>query len=202
MDIHARHATLMIVMGNASINLKAIVAASIAFVMFSVATHAQEADLNDESELLEALVLADPTEAKRLERQLQALWSKSGSASADLLLKRGREAMDAEDYRAAIEHFTALTDHAPEFAEGWHMRASAFYNAELFGPAIADLERTLTLNPNNYTAMLGLGHVLEQINQPELAYDAYVRAQSIHPHHEDVSKAVSRLATQVQGKSI
>ena len=189
-------------MGNASINLKAIVAAPVAFVMISVATQAQEADLNDESELLEALVQADPAEARRLERQLQALWSKSGSASADLLLKRGREAMDAEDYRAAIEHFTALTDHAPEFAEGWHMRASAFYNANLFGPAIADLERALTLNPNNYTAMLGLGAILEQINQPELAYDAYVRAQSIHPQHEDVSKAVSRLAPYVQGKSI
>jgi len=35
----------------------------------------------------------------------------------DLLLQRGQEAMDNEDYEAAIEHFTALTDHAPDFAE-------------------------------------------------------------------------------------
>lgn len=189
-------------MSIASTNLKAIVAATITFVMISVAAQAQEADFNDESELLEALVQSDPAQAQHLSRQLLALWSKSGSASADLLLKRGRDALEAEDYSAAIDHLTALTDHAPEFAEGWHLRASAYFNADLYGPAIADLERSLALNPHNYIAMLGLGRILEQLNQPELAYDAYVRAQSIHPHHDEVTKAVLRLAPQVQGKSI
>ena len=36
----------------------------------------------------------------------------------DLLLGRGNEALEAEDYPTAIEHFSALIDHAPDFAEG------------------------------------------------------------------------------------
>ena len=55
--------------------------------------------------------LADPDnpEWQRAQADILREWSKSGSASMDLLLKRGREAMEAGDLTAAIEHLTALT---------------------------------------------------------------------------------------------
>ena len=59
--------------------------------------------------------------------------------------------------RAAIEHLTALTDHAPDFAEGWHARATAYFRAVLLGPAMDDLQRALVLNPDNFDAVFGLG---------------------------------------------
>lgn len=161
-----------------------------------------QADLTDEAALLDALAHADPVAAKRYERQLQALWSKSGSPAADLLLKRGREALEVKDTKTAIEHLTALTDHAPEFAEGWHARASAYFAADLMGPAIADIEHTLALNPNNYGAIFGLGTILEAFGDKKRAYEAYLRAQSIHPHHEDISAAVERLRAEIQGKAL
>jgi Tfp pilus assembly protein PilF len=187
-------------------NLKHTVAAIAAIVMFSLPlpsqTLAQEADLNDESALLQALSQSEPAEAKRLDRQLQALWRKSGSATMDLLLKRGREALEAGDTRAAIEHLTALIDHAPEFAEGWHTRATAYFASGLFGPALADLERALQLNPNNYNAIMGLAAIFETFERPEQAYAAYLQAQSIHPHHEAVGKALTRLKPQIEGKAL
>ncbi len=189
-------------MGIAGFNLKPIVAAAAVLVMFSGIGAAQEADLTDESALLEKLGEADPSEARRLDRQLQALWSKSGSPSADLLLKRGREALEEDETRLAIEHLTALTDHAPDFAEGWHARASAFFGSELYGMALADLERALALNPNNYNAIYGLGLIFEALDETELAYDAYQRALAIHPHHEEVTKAVNRLGPRVGGQSL
>jgi len=171
-------------------------------LMICLPVAAQEADLQDETALLEALGQADPATALRLDRQLQALWGKSGSASMDLLLKRGRDALEVDDSRAAIEHLTALTDHAPDFAEGWHSRAKAFFEAGLYGPALADLERTLRLNPNNYNAILGLGAILETFEDPKRAYQAYLRAQAIHPHHEELGKALERLKPQVEGKAL
>ena len=189
-------------MSMASINLKPIVAAILILFAFFSEGQAQEADLTDESELLEALAQADEAQALRLDRRLQALWSKSGSASADLLLKRGRDALEEDDTRAAIEHLTALTDHAPDFAEGWHARASAFFGADMYGLAAADLERTLALNPNNYNAIFGLGLILEALDRPEQAYEAYSRALAIHPHHEEVTKAVNRLKPHIAGKSL
>ncbi|MGR3563980.1 MAG: tetratricopeptide repeat protein [Heliomarina sp.] len=183
-------------------NLKRTVAAAFALVMYSLPLSSQTADLTDEAALLEELKKADSTEAKRLDRQLQALWSKSGSPALDLLLKRGREALEQEDVDAAIEHLTALTDHAPEFAEGYHARASAYFAKELFGPAMADIERALALNPNNYDAIYGLGAMLETFDYPQRAYNAYVRALAINPHSEPVAAAVERLQGRIEGTSL
>ncbi|MCB1367399.1 MAG: hypothetical protein KDK00_06540, partial [Rhodobacteraceae bacterium] len=73
--------------------------------------------------------LADPGTAnwQTVERDIEIQLALSGSASADLLLRRGQEALEAQEYEAAIDHLTALTDHAPEFAEGWNSRATAYF---------------------------------------------------------------------------
>lgn len=195
--------------------LKPIVAAVCVTVMNTVPLAAQSLevtrdapteqvapDLQDEDALLAALLSAEKPAALRFDRQLQTLWSKSGSASADLLLKRGRDAMEVDKTRIAIEHLTALTDHAPDFAEGWHARASAYFAAELFGPALADLERALALNPRNYNAIFGLGTMLETFGDIKRAYEAYERVLALHPHHEDATNAAKRLGPQVQGTSL
>ena len=183
-------------------NWKSIAAAICLPVMFSLPLTAQTADEADESVLLEQLAEADQIESMRIARQLDALWSKSGSASIDLLLKRGKDALQAQDTAAAIEHLTALTDHAPDFAEGWHVRASAYFAADLYGPAMADLERALALNPSNYNALFGLGSILEIFGDKERAYEVYLRVQAIHPHHEQVATALERLESEIRGMSL
>lgn len=194
-------------MVNKHVNLKGIVTASAVIVTLALQVFAQDADVpaadtRDEAALLAALATSDPAEALKIDRQLQALWRKSGSASMDLLLKRGRDALEVENFSVAIEHLTALTDHAPNFAEGWHARASAFFNANRYGMAIDDLSRALSLNPNNYNAIFGLGAILETLGYTDEAYDAYEHAQSIHPHHEEVSNALERLKTEVEGSAL
>ncbi len=189
-------------MGVKQHNLKGIVTATVLFAVFCQPLAAQTADTRDEKALLSALSDADAADAVQLERQLQALWSHSDSPAMDLLLKRGREALEAGDTTAAIEHLTALTDHAPDFAEGWHMRASAYYDAGLYGPAVADLERALKLNPNNYQAIYGLGTIFESLGDTKNAYRAYKLAQAIHPHYESVTEALERLKPEVEGKAL
>ncbi len=181
---------------------KTIVAAVLAIVMNSIPLIAQTADSEDEQALLQALAGADADEARRLDRQLQRLWSRSGSASMDLLLQRGRDALEEEDMAAAIEHLTALTDHAPDFAQGWSTRALAYFHAELYGPALLDLEHALALNPNNYNAIIGLGALLEEFGDETRAYQAYRRAKAIHPHHEEVTKALDRLRPGIEGAAL
>ena len=180
-------------------NLKHIVAALVLSLAISGPLAAQTAD---EDALLSELAQTDPSGAIRIDRELQALWSKSGSSSMDLLFRRGQEALEEGDTTAAIEHLTALTDHAPDFAEGWHLRAQAFYQANLFGPAVADLERALSLNPNNYNAIFGLGAILEQFSDYDRAFEAYSRVKAMHPFHEEVDSALKRLESRVSGTSL
>ena len=152
--------------------------------------------------LFSDLATAGPRDAPRIESEIALELARSGSDAMDLLLERGRAALEAGEISTAIEHLTALTDHAPDFAEGWHARSAAFFEAELYGPAMADLERALSLNPNNYNAIFGLGAMLEVFGDKKRAYDAYSRVLAIHPYHEQVTKAVERLQPFVEGEAL
>jgi tetratricopeptide (TPR) repeat protein len=181
--------------------LKLIVTALLGSLLFFVPAQAQtqvqpQAQTQakpTEQELLQQLREASETDAKRLERELALIWDRSGSPSMDLLLKRGREALEAEDNARAIEHFSALTDHAPDFAEGWHARATAYYRAGLYGPALDDLQHALTLNPNNYNALFGLGVMFQEFGDLRRAAEAFDRVLDINPHHEGATEARKRL---------
>lgn len=148
--------------------------------------------------------LADPGTAnwQTVERDIEIQLSLSGSASADLLLRRGEAALEAQDYAAAIDHLTALTDHAPEFAEGWNARAAAYVLAGLYGPAMADLRQVLVLEPRHFGALAGLGALLEEVGRPEAALAAFRAALAIHPHRPELQSAVARLARSTGGTSL
>lgn len=183
------------------LRFKAIVAAVAAVVTIS-SPGTGVAQSPSEAELLAALAGANAEEALRLDRELRAQWDHSGSATMDLLLRRGQDAIERGDLVAAMEHLTALVDHAPGFASGWLKRSEAFARMEKFGPAVADLEQALALNPNDYDALYILGTVFEHFLDPEKAYEAYKRAKAIHPHHEEVTTALERLAPIVMGKEL
>lgn len=186
-------------MGTSVSKLKRTVATLLAIVTYSLPA---AADTDRETELLSQLQQAEPDQAERIVDELRMEWSKSGSPSMDLLLTRGREAIQEGDLDVAVEHLTALTDHAPDFAEGWVARAMAFYRLERLGLAASDLEHALALNPQHFGAIQGLGAIFEQVDRPERAYEAYDRALALNPHDEDVRAAMDRLETGVRGTDL
>ncbi|WP_347266849.1 hypothetical protein [Paracoccus sp. (in: a-proteobacteria)] len=135
----------------------------------------------------------------RAEADILRIWSRSGSAAMDLLYKRGEAALDAGDTLSAIGHLTALTDHAPDFAAGWHLRAVAFYLNGDFGPALSDLAHTLQLEPRHFPALTQLGSILEELGERRRALEALRESLRIHPHQQDARDAVQRLERELQG---
>ena len=184
---------------------KSILTALCTVVMISLPSgvRADEWAENRASGLLGQLAQAeDEAIAARLETQIVAQWSRSGSPAMDLLLKRGRDALAVSDTAAAIEHFRALTDHAPDFAEGWQGLALAYFQADKYGVALDALERTLALNPNHFGALRGLGAIHEQIGNAGLAYAAFARVLDLRPHDQDVINAMARLEHDVKGVTL
>ncbi len=155
---------------------------------------------------MEALLaeLADPDTRnwQQVERKITLEWSKSGSPAMDLLLQRGRAAIAAEDWDTALEHYTALTDHAPDFAEGWAERASVYFQLGLFGPALDDLRRALALNPNQFNALAGLAVMLEDMGLRDDALKAWRMLSDIHPHRPETRAALERLEQELGGAPI
>ena len=176
-----------------------ILAAVLPFFLLCSAANAQTEPLDG---LFEQLLNADEAAAERIEQDIWREWSKSGSAAMDLLLLRGRDAMAAGDTGQAIEHLTVLTDHAPEFAEGWNARATAYYQAGEYGPSIEDIGQTLTLNPRHFGALSGLGMIFEELGKTDKALEVYRAALAIHPHLGGVLESVERLEAQSAGQQL
>lgn len=173
--------------------------ATVTILFISATAFAQTADMDA---LFRQLAQPEGDGWRVAESDILREWSKSGSASMDLLLKRGEEALDLGDPQAAIGHLTALTDHAPDFATGYQTRAVAYAAQGYFGPAIADLSRALELEPRQFAALTQLGAMLEEIGSEQAALDAYRRSLDIHPHQQEAIDAVARLEQTQSGTDI
>jgi Flp pilus assembly protein TadD len=146
---------------------------------------------------LDALLaqLAEPgrQDWERIQSEIQRIWSQSGSDSMDLLLERGNAALQAQDFDTALEYFSALTDHAPEFSEGWNARATTFFFMEEYSLSISDVSRVLALNPRHFGALQGLGVIFERMGRDDLALRAFRRAHALNPNQPEVTEAIDRL---------
>ncbi len=179
--------------------LNRVVAAFLAVFFAAAPVFADENALDD---LFSRLAEASEDEARRITESIWIEWSKSGSAAMDLLLQRGQRAMAEGNLDAAIEHFSALIDHAPEFAEGYNARATAYYQTGDLGPSIADIAQTLDLNPRHFGALSGLGMIFEEIGRPEKALEAYRAAQAVNPHLAEVNASIERLVADLAGQDL
>jgi len=202
LELRRQPVTFTFVMVLNSVNLKrhvTAIAASIgAWVLLCGPSAAEPAP----RALLDELRAASEQDAPRILREVQTTWSRSGSAAMDLLLKRGRDAMAEQDYQTAIEHLTALTDHAPQFAEGFHARAEAYFRAELFGPALDDLESALALDPQHFNAIFGLATLFQEFGDSRRAAQLFRQVIAFHPHHQNALKALEYLKRDGIGREL
>ncbi len=173
--------------------------AALAVAVSAFAAAAQDHALDP---LFDALRDAEGPAAQQIETKIWEEWADSGSASMNFLLRRGREALEAGNVAEAIEHFTALIDHAPDFTEAYNARATAYYQADRYGPSLADIREVLLRNPRHFGALSGLGLILDEIGEKAGALEAYRRVEAIYPNREGLKEAILRLEREVEGEDI
>jgi tetratricopeptide (TPR) repeat protein len=183
--------------------LNLAVAAFLALAWLAAPAPAQEREAPvDVAALLDQLAQPDLPGWRRIERQILREWARSGSATVDYLFQRGQAALEAGDPEAAIAHFSAAIDHAPEFTEAWNARATAWFMANRLGPSMADIEVVLSREPRHFGALTGLGTILEQTERLEAARAAFAAAHAAHPHRPQVREALQRLELALAGPSL
>lgn len=176
---------------------KYTVTALVVLVGLSLCAQAETID-----DLYDDLAQSDAETYAPIEDKIVSQWEKSGSPSLDLLLRRGKDALDEGDPEAALEHFSALVDHDPNFAEGYNARATAFYALGMVGPALDDLRQALVLEPRHFSAMRGVGVIFEGMERPEDALEVYQEVLRINPGSAGVTDAVERLVLELEGQAI
>ncbi len=145
---------------------------------------------------------ADEKAAKRVSTALNRVYLTSGSPTIDLLMKRAIKAINAKKYARAIEFLDAVTELAPDYAEGWNRRAFAHYRLNDLRQAAGDLRRALALDPNHFRALDGLGTILRETGDEVGAYKVYQKLIEIYPFLKKAKDAIKELKRKVEGRGI
>ena len=153
--------------------------------------------------LFEALKAAPDAEtAKLIENRIWALWFTSGSDTADLLMTRVKQAMEANDADLALRLLDAIIALNPEYAEAWNRRATLYFTKKDYAHALADISQVLAREPRHFGALTGLGMILQDMGEDKRALEAFRRALEIDPHLQKVPEFVKALSEKIDGRDI
>ena len=87
-----------------------------------------------------------------------------------------------------------LTERYPDWAEAWNRRATLCFIEKRDADCLADIERTLALEPRHFGAISDFGHVCLRHGHLNEARAAFQIALSINPHLEDLGEILEDLA--------
>ena len=168
---------------------------------------AAEADAPDEAPPIDRLFGELKRErneraAERIASRIQEQWSRSGSASVDLLMLWSQEAMQAKKFAVALDFLDRVTVLQPKFAEGWNRRATVHFMMQSFGKSMSDIERTLRLEPRHFGALSGMGMILKETGRKEAALHAYERVLAVYPMMRSAQGEVATLSEDLAGEAL
>jgi tetratricopeptide (TPR) repeat protein len=143
---------------------------------------------------------ADKDAAKAAENDIITLWLESGSDTVDLMMSWTLSAMEEKDYGLALDYLDRMLILKPDYAEGWNKRATVHFLKDDYPKAIADIERTLAIEPRHFGALSGLGTIMRDIGDEDRALTAYRKALELDPHLDTVKEAVSEIEGELAGQ--
>ena len=143
-----------------------------------------------------------PEAAADIESQIWSIWVKSGDGDLDQVLEIGSQAMAIGDTATALKIFDAIVRKAPNFAEGWNKRATVYYMMGHYEASLADIDRTLELEPHHFGALSGLGLVNIGLDRDEAALDAFERVLKVDPQSQSAKANIEIVKQRIKDKSI
>jgi len=160
------------------------------FVSFGLAS-AATADQRDPNlpTLFQFLKSAQHSDqASLVEDKIWEIWSATGDAKLDQLMAASSDAMENGNYPAALKDVDEILKAKPDFAEGWNKRATVYFLMGDYEKAIADIDRTLELEPRHFGALSGLGMSNMKLGRDAAAADAFRRLLSIDPLYPNAKR--------------
>ncbi|HEX6144388.1 MAG TPA: tetratricopeptide repeat protein, partial [Geminicoccaceae bacterium] len=149
--------------------------------------------------LFEQLKSGDVNQAPVLEHQIWQIWIASDDRVANRLMREGIGAMANDELQAARDLFDRLIDHSPDFAEAWNKRATVNYLMGDFAASVADIQKTLELEPRHFGALSGLGLIYDALEEPEAALRSFEAALAVNPHLSGTRERVEDLRRELEG---
>ena len=142
-------------------------------------------------ELFRRLARCAAEEAESTEGLIWDVWMSHPHHAAAHALELATRDIAARRYDIAETRLTQLLRRAPDFAEAWHKRATLYYLLARDAECLADIRRTLELEPRHFCAMLHFGELRFAGGATEQGRFAFRAVLSLHPNLPRARQGVS-----------
>ena len=140
--------------------------------------------------------------AARISQRIRSEWSKSGSATIDLLMQRANKAVEGKKFDVALDYLDEIVTLAPNYAEGWNLRATVHFARDDYARSMADIDRVLRLEPRHFGALSGMAAILKATGHDAAAAGVYERLLSLYPMMRAAQAELGKLADEMAGQGI
>ncbi len=140
--------------------------------------------------------------ARVLADAMRNLWRASPSPTINLLMTRANTLTKAKDYETAIDILGAVSEIAPDYAQGWYWRASALLQMGEYGRALHDVGKVLEIEPGHFDALSQLGIILKELGDESGALNAFKKAYALYPQLPGLKQIIEDLNQKVNGQAI
>jgi tetratricopeptide (TPR) repeat protein len=140
--------------------------------------------------------------ADRIANQIWQVWNESGSASIDLMMQWSQKAIEDQKFDVALDFLDEVVTLQPTFAEGWNRRATVHFMMKNYAKSMADIDRTLELEPRHFGAISGLAQIMADTGRREQALRAWQRVLDIYPMLRNAQNQVASLSEELAGEGI
>lgn len=140
--------------------------------------------------------------AERIANQIYLVWSDSGSASIDLMMQWSQKAIQEQKFDVALDFLDEIVTLQPDFAEGWNRRATVHFMMKNYGKSMADIDKTLELEPRHFGAISGLAQIMADTGRKEQALRAWQSVLDIYPMLRNAQDQVAALSEELAGERI
>ena len=140
--------------------------------------------------------------ADNVTAEIWSIWRYAGDPAVDWMMHESQRYLTVGELDSALGGYALIIDAAPDFAEGWHKRATVYFLMGNYPASIKDIKKTVTLEPRHFGAFAWLGLIYLQLGQERAALKALERALEINPHLSSTRQKVYELREKLNGKKI
>ncbi|MBX3583925.1 MAG: hypothetical protein KF810_18715 [Rhizobiaceae bacterium] len=140
--------------------------------------------------------------AERIAGRIWEEWSRSGSASIDLMMGWSKNAIDSRKFDVALDFLDQVVTMRPDYAEGWNRRATVHFLMHNYAKSMSDINHTLQIEPRHFGALSGMGQIMKTSGSNELALEAWQRVLDIYPMMRSAQDEVATLSEELAGEGI
>ena len=144
-------------------------------------------------DLFVLLRTGEPNERESVEDRIWSEWCAHAEEEAVSIMQAATTALEEQKGSDAARLMNQMVDRWPDWPEAWNKRATLRFAADQHAGSLADIARTLTLEPRHFGALGGFGQICLHAGDYESALIAFEAALRINPNLTSLREAAKAI---------